>query len=340
MLSCLNQINLIRYLIVWRINSSLAFFPRFASLDISSVLGSIISQRLPTVDKNHWQKTLNPLNKTIEQIKNKQLTATDSKFPDSAWPVKSTIFVYPIKRSYSKDELFFWELKLFGEDADHGFFLEVILPAMEEACITTNQEWNQRNRLWGHFDILNIYAAQGNIWQPFVTNGKLNLEYRVNPKQWLEGLRFTPNYYHKFKHIDWIVPAEFSDDLPGYHALDLPDEKQKLKFSKAPPLSLILHSLVQRINKLLYAPSKKSKAIDEILNAADQKEFLSAFQQSLPINIVNKKLLKVPLNWPGKYYGSQRYSSIPYKILPYLNVASILHIGKYTHFGCGTFELK
>lgn len=340
MLSCLNQINLIRYLIVWRVNNSLAFFPRLQALDISNVLGSIISQRLPTSEKKQWTKALKPLNDIIEQINNRQAIKGNFKFPDSSWPLKSTIFVYPIKRTYGKDELIFWELKLFGDHADHGLFLEVLLPAMEEACITNNPEWNRRNRLWGHFDILNIYTALGNTWHPFVSNGKLDLQLRVNPKQWLRDLHLTPNSHKKLKSIDWIVPFDFDNDLPGYYALDLPDEKQKLKFCKAPPLSLVLHSLIQRINKLLYEPTRELANIVEILNANDQKAFLSAFEQSLQINIADSKLSKVPLSWPGKFRGIQKYTSIPKSIIPYLNIASIFHIGKYTHFGCGTFEMK
>jgi hypothetical protein len=211
---------------------------------------------------------------------------------------------------------------------------------MEEACITNNPEWNSRNRLWGHFDILNIYAALGNTWQPFVSNGKLNLELRINPKQWLEGLDFKPTALRDLKYIDWVVPADLSEDYSGYFALDLPDEKEKLKFCKAPPLSLILFSLIQRINRLLYEPTRSLIKIEDVLKAADEKAFLNAFQQSIQANITDNKFKEVPHSWPGKFYGLQKYSSISRAITPYLNIASILHVGKYTHFGCGTFEMR
>ncbi len=340
MLSCLNQINLIRYLIVWRVNSSLVFFPRFQAIDFSDVLGSIICQRLPTSEKKQWTKALTPLKNIIEQIKNKKLHATDLKFPDSSWPLKTTIFVYPNKRTFGKDELIFWELKLFGDDADHGLFLEVLLPAMEEACVTANPEWNSRNRLWGHFDILNIYAARGSSWQPFVSNGKLDLTCRVNPQQWLQDLQLQPKVYHPLKYVDWILPADFTDDLAGYYALALPDEKQKLKFKQAPPLSLILFSLIQRISRLLYEPKKRSTKIEDVLKTDDQEAFWQAIRGTLQINIAEKKLHRVPRSWPGKFCGAQKYSSIPEAIIPYLNIASILHVGRFTHFGCGTFVLR
>jgi hypothetical protein len=44
-------------------------------------------------------------------------------------------------------------------------------------------------------------------------------------------------------------------------------------------------------------------------------------------------------DWPGCRVGSQVFEGISWRLLPYLELASILHIGRLTHFGCGTFVL-
>jgi len=327
-------------LIVWRVNGSLVFLPHFFSLDISNILGSIISNRLPTSEKKMWHKLLEPLNKIIEILNSKSNRPKTIQFPESPWPLNAVIFSYPQKRTFGRDELIFWELKLFGEHADHGLFLEVILPAMEEASMTTNQKWNQRNRLWGRFDIENIFVARGLKWEPLVTEGKLDVKYRAHPKQWLEKLILAPRMDNNFQKINWISPCDLNKNLPSFYALDLPDEKQKLKFIKAPPMSFILHSLVQRITEILSLENRKDVNIEDIMSQPERSAFLNIFRQSLRISILQKKLRKTPVSWPGIFFGWQQFSPIPKPIIPYLNIASILHIGNNTHYGCGTFEIR
>ena len=107
MLSFPNRINLIRYLFVWRVNSSAAFLPRYLSIDLSRVIGSIVAQRLPSNEKTAWKKTLNPL---IDHFDNKWKNQKQRKdpIPDIGWPINATLLVYPGKRTYGKDELIFW----------------------------------------------------------------------------------------------------------------------------------------------------------------------------------------------------------------------------------------
>jgi hypothetical protein len=45
-------------------------------------------------------------------------------------------------------------------------------------------------------------------------------------------------------------------------------------------------------------------------------------------------------DWPGEWIGAQLFARIPPRLLPYLELASVLHVGKHTHFGCGTFVLE
>lgn len=338
MLSFLNRLNLIRYLIVWRVNSSLVFFPRFLSLDLSTIIGTIISNRLPTSERSSWRKTLQPLvnnqNKTSNSRRKKPTI-----FNQTPWPIESVLFVYPGKRTYGRGELIVWELKLFGEHADHGFFLEVILPAMEEASYTSDPQWNRRNRLWGQFDIQAVYAARGHRWEPFVEDGRLNLRYRANHTQWLEGLTFSPQSYYRFKHLTWITPFDLSGITINPNKFSLTDDKESLKHTNIPKLSLILTGLTSRMSYLKPGRSKNSENLNNLLNTEEQVALQEGFDKSTRISIIKNNITSVPQTWPGKWMGTQSFSSIPTSIIPYLELASILHIGKHTHFGCGTFTI-
>lgn len=315
MLSFLNDISLIRYLIVWRVNSSLAFLGRYPSLDLSRVVGAIIAKRLPTRERKPWQKALEPLGKnTGPGGRQKQ----PGKIPETSWPIESVLFTYPGKKSYGRDELIFWELKLFGKHADHGLFLELILPAMEEAGYTSDPERNRRNRLWGKFDICHIYAARGNRWEPLVTDGRLNLRYQASPGQWMEDLSLTSK--SRFKNLTWLTPFKFRDEAV-----------------KIPTLSSILDELSFRIDQLIKGQSKRA---GNILSSEEGKAFQEAYEKAASVPITREAIRSVPKTWPGRWIGRQQFSSIPRTVIPYLEIASIIHIGKQTHFGCGTFVVS
>jgi len=335
MLSFLNRLNLIRYLVVWRVNRSIAFFPRYFSIDLSMVIGSIISNRLPTKEKSAWNKALAPLisNKT-DTSRNKIKT-----IPDVSWPINSVLFVYPGKRAYGRDELIFWELKLFGKHADHGLFLEVILPAMEEASYTSDTKWNRRNRIWGHFDIQSIYASRGNRWEPIVTDGRLDLRYRANPLQWLEDLRFKPKSSRRYRRLNWMSPFDLTMVAGKLNEFGLNYKDDSSKFTNAPTLPVILVGLISRISELLRPRKKHTDKISDFLTSEDRGTFQEALQTANHVSIIKNSTRSIPPVWPGKWIGTQRFSSIPRSIIPYLELASILHIGKQTHFGCGTFVI-
>ena len=338
MLSCLNRISIIRYLIVWRVNSSLAYIPGYLSLELSRVIGSIIAQRLPSSEKTAWKKTLDPLIKYLDNLAKTQKRKRES-IPDVAWPINSTLLVYPGKRTCGKDELIFWELKLLGEHADHGLFLEVILPAMEEASFTSDPQWNKKNRLWGHFDILHVYAARGNSWEPIVHDGKLDLRYRATPFQWCEKLKFKPTSGYHFSRLNWMSPFDLVDVVANLSKFEFSNKHLTLLINNAPTLPLILLSLIFRIEELLHARSKIPDHVGEFLSEEDRTTFHLALETVSRISIDKNNIRQAPFNWPGRYFGVQQFKGIPRSIIPYLELASILHIGKQTHFGCGTFVI-
>lgn len=320
MFSYLNSINVIRYLLAWRVNSSLVYLPKCLSPEISAVLGTIVAERLPTGEAHDWRKALEVWNEYLGDTKQ-----MSKKVPQASWPVDAAIFAYPGKRTYGKGELILWELKLFGKSADHGLFLELILPAMEEASYTSDTRWNRPNRLWGRFDIDSVYVARGPRWEPLVTNGRLDLRCRVNPVQWAEGLTPVSVSEEKFStptRLTWITPFDLEDTLEK-------EGKKKAKSSiEAPDLRHILGALIARLNLLIPGLNDTPGEAPDAIEQADS------------VSILHKSLKVTPKGCPGRYIGTQIFSCIPFPVIPYLELASILHIGKQIHFGCGTFVLS
>jgi hypothetical protein len=329
MCSYLNSINLIRYLLVWRVNSSLVYLPQCLSPEISAVLGTVIAERFPTGEARDWRKAMGVWSEYLSNTRQ-----MSKRVPQASWPVDAAIFAYPGKRTYGQGELILWELKLFGTSADHGLFLEIILPAMEEASYTSDTRWNRPNRLWGRFDIDSVYVARGSRWEPLVTNGRLDLRYRVSPVQWAEGL--TPGSVSEDKfstatRLTWITPFDLDDTFEE-------EGKKKGKSSiKAPDLRRILEALIARLNLLIPGLSDDP---GEASDSEEQPSIRDAIKQADSVSILHKSLKATSKGCPGRYIGTQIFSCVPFPVIPYLELASILHIGKQIHFGCGTFLLS
>ncbi len=316
----INRLDLIRYLIVWRVNSPLVWLPICLPLEISQVLGTLIANRLPTREAGPWRKALAPL----EEYQGKEGRCP---LPETAWPVETVLLVYPGKRTWGQGELIVWELKLLGEGADHGLFLEVILPAMEEAATMTDGRWHRQNSLWGRFDLHTVYAARGNRWEPFVQEGRLNLRYTATPTQWAERPK-SARSNRLFDRLTWLTPFDFA----------LTESKKgEILPGEVPTLKTILEHLVQRL--ALFLPGKHRTAEDvwASLSAEERNLLQVAMEEADRIPVQNHRLRPAPKNWPGRWLGSEHFPFIPPSILPYLELASILHVGRQTHFGCGTF---
>lgn len=317
--------SLLRYLIVWKANSSLVSLSRYFPIELSFVLGTIIANRLATHEAGPWHKALAPLAEYYAEISAKNQKVM-KPFPATAWPIETVLLPYPSKRAFGKDELILWELKLLGESADHGLFLELILPAMEEAGYTADTQWNRPNRLWGHFEINAVYVAKGERWEPLVTDGRLDLRYRPTPIQWAEGLTFTAPERRTFRSLNWLTTF----DLYENHAS-----------AQAPEtLHVILDALLTRVSRLIPGRHKSREGVMAVLNTEEQASLQRALEESARLQLLHNNLQPAPANWPGAWSGTQTYAPIPAALIPYLELASILHIGKHTHFGCGTFKLS
>lgn len=340
MYNSFRRIKLIRYLVAWRVNSSLVTLPKCFAPELSYVLGTIISNRLASRDGARWQKALSPLEKHFDETlaKGRSLKHRSIVFPDGAWPVDAVFFVYPGKSIYGLGELIFWEIKLFGDATDHGFFLEIILPAMEEAGYTSDVRWNQPSSIWGGFDIQAVYAARGPQWEPIVSDGRLDLRYQASSTQWAEGLTFGSQMENALNELRWLTPFEFE----GIAQAGEPASNEQgvdTQYSGSFTMKAILDQLESRLNML--APGRRKggrntrDSLDEEGNLVLQKAFELAVQTPLLFN----DLVPAPKQCPGRWMGKHIFTPIPKEIIPCLELASVLHIGKHTHFGCGTFTL-
>jgi hypothetical protein len=328
-------IKLIRYLIVWRINGSLVQLPRYLSTELSLFLGTVIADRLPTRQARPWRKALAPWDELggLALIGQKKLHA----IPEVSWPIETVLFVYPGKLTYGQGELILWELELVGESADHGLFLEVILPAMEEAGSVSDPRWKRQNVLWGRFDVHAVYAARGCRWEPVVNDGRLNLQYRATPVQWAEGLTFEPQPGRIFDHLTWLTPFDLDG---GASAGDKRRSRKKISPHQVPTLQSILEALAARMSQLLPGKHHTPDEVLSVLSEEERASFHAATEHAARIPVRRATLEPTPKYGPGRWLGSQDFPVIPHPIIPYLELASILHIGRQTHLGCGTFRIS
>lgn len=314
MLDLIKPVSLIRYLIVWRVTSPLVILPRCLPRALATVLGNLIGASLPTQQARAWRKAL----------------ATTT----THWPMKAVLFAPYLasKRAYGKGELIIWELKLMGEDADHGLFLELILPAMEKAGsrkVDTSSR-GARN-LWGHFDIQAVYVSRGRSWEPLVEDGRLNLRYHATPTQWAEGLTFGETMRSGLHYLTWLTPFEFAET-----------QEKGLAGTTNPTLRDILDALMIRMT--FFLPGRPdAQQLPEVLvriPSEEQKRIEWSLQQEESQPLIQQEALQAsPNEWPGHKIGMQVFQDILPPLLPYLELASILHIGEHTHLGCGTFVL-
>ncbi len=348
------KIRLIRYLIVWRINGAYVFLPENFSVELSRVLGSIIADRLPSRESGRWKKALAPWDAYFDDPNpdhskkgKKGSPRMKREFPDVSWPADVVLFPYPGKRTYGFGELVFWELKVMGDAADHGFFLETLLPAMEEASFTTDSRWSRSGGIWGRFDVHAVYAARGPCWEPVVSDGRLDLGYRADTSQWARGLAFEAGSAAPPQRLSWLTSFEFeaqpgisgeqadADSGPPLHRQRGYDGREIPDFS--------LEAILEAVERRLVFLARGKKAADALWNILDE-EGRASLREAMDLAVRTPLLFKDmeanQTGTPGRWAGKGVFAPIAPQIIPWLELASILHIGRYTHLGCGTFSLS
>lgn len=323
------SIDLLRYLLVLRISQPLVTLPPSLPVELSYVLGSIITERLPTGRVKLWRKMQTAWEEANPAGKRRQRKSRwPLRPPALAWPLELAWLPYTPKEVYGKDEPLLCELKLFGESASHPLFLELILPALEEAGAQGDSRWKRPRSLWGRFNVEAVYAARGSQWEAMATDGKLNFSYRPTPNQWAEGLSFGAELGVSATQLEWITPYQ-----PAALKQPAGQGQGKAKQAKlnAPTIAELLPALAARLDVVApgwAAGEERETALDDVIALAED------------IESDNKAVKTAPKYWPGLVWGRQRFSLIPPALLPYLELASILHIGQNTHFGCGVFRLS
>jgi len=321
----LYQTNIIRYLICCQVNIPFVKLPIAFSVELSQILGSIIANRLSTQDAKIWKKYLEGRHEQIPGgvvPKNKQQT-----IPNQYWPIQAVLFPLTTKRYYREGEQIVWELKLLGNDADHGFFLETILPALEELSFTSDYS-QQKFNLWGHFDIKEIYVAKGRNWESIVKDGRLDLKYNVKSTQWCHHIvkELKTLESQKKVRLMWVTPFEWDESYEKNNHGGL-----------APSLKIIIESLLLRWSQI--QSSRRKKEIWDFLPGSALNYVRKVWELADTIPFETSNMRFISKYEPGEWLGTQFFSEIPASLLPFLEAAAIMHIGHHVHFGCGTFAL-
>ncbi len=318
------QSNLIRYLFVLRVNSSMVWMPSHIQVELSCILAQTIAKRLPTAQARPWKKMIAKRDQT--GLMNTFPIKANVLPPDIPWPIEATLFVYPTKKTYSKDDLILWELKLIGASADHAMFMEVILPAMEQIGFSPDSQWKRANALWGHFEIQSIYTARGTRWKPLIKAGKIDLRYKVLPTQWRKGLSLPVNPLRPLTRISWIQSVQ----------LLLPQA------NKSPTLDKLVMAAALRMALIEKGPY--ATADDWLKDIPDEQKnvWRLAYRQARKIGIKKNRLKSFRSKsghsiWQGNVQFKQ---ALPPELLAVLFVATIFHVGARTHYGWGTFVLN
>jgi len=338
-------IKLFRYLCIWRVNASLVWVPTTFNQDLPRVLGQLIADHLPTSAARAWNK---PLQAWRDYQQEAARAAREGRppplMPNILWPLQAVFMPYPGKRTYGRGERILWELKLLGSSADHRMFLETILPAMEEAGYRKDSRWTRYNSLWGQFDIEAIYMARGNHWDPLVQAGSLNLRYRPSPLQWAEG-RYAPPSPH-YTEVHWLSPFDFTTPPMAFlkwpNSFGHPPEYEEPSLGiqdRSPSLSVMITALLTRLETVLEEQYGAEVDIWDLLEVEQVDQLRTALTHAKHAHVLRDIRAHPPHALSGRLQDVQEMTRIFPALLPYLDLASILHIGEYTQFGYGTFVL-
>lgn len=328
-------------MIVFRTNAPLVRLPDHPAVELSLALGETISQALPTSEARAWRKSLENWSNCFENVTNNGRRGRGVPVlgtwgfkgpPDASWPIDAVLLFHPGKRHYGQGEPIFWELKLLGDSADHAFFLEVILPALETLGSYGVPGRQYAHCLWGHFDLDSIYTADGDQWTPVARQGKLDLSYRPTPRQWARGWAEKAAAPRRFRVIVWASPVEM-----------FPGQSQYAPPVDAPLPVHILEAFAHRLSGLLFGRYYDLDDFWSLMDAADPTaeettDFMAAIQEAGDLRMTRDKIEKIPDPWPGQWKGFQVLNQpVTSSLSAYLALAAMIHIGRYTHFGCGTF---
>lgn len=320
-----------RYLFVFRVRGQVVRFRIPAPGDIVYTLGLHIAARLPPKQAKSWREAL--AGNEVEAFQ--KMHQSSIRLKENPWPIHAAVMVYPAKAFYGKDDLIFWELKLMGDHADHSFFLEVILPALETLSQKPLLSYKNRFSPWGKFDIQSVYTARGHEWVPLASDGRLDLRRRCSTQSWCKGMLF----YHRLRFImtnlQWMTPvclARLEDD-----------EEDRSFFSPTEigNLPRLLEAWLSRASRLILGRWGTSEKLLADMDGGVRDDWQAAMDAAARVPLVRTEM-KQNLNYGRHVYEGEHWygARIPDILMPHLALASIFHVGRLTHYGCGSFGLS
>ncbi len=329
MQSIIPSIDLLRYRVFLRVNAAYVSVDATLPMRLSYALGqSILAQISLGREGRRWRSALSAWEEQGWPGVLQRKKADFPFWPAIRWPVETVLAVRPNKRFYGRGELLDFEIKLLGSKASHAFFLEYLLPALENLGYAASVPWRRPHGLLGHFDIAHVYVARGLEWEPVVQDGEVDLRLQPDTRQWASGWPFEPPAGVEARGIAWVSPYA-------------PAETNARRIAP-PSLADVLAACVERLAELSPQAAGEVESLWQQLEPAEQAALLEAVEQTRRIGVSQHTLKRVRSKGgrPPGLKGEQHFAAaIPSAAVPYLELGSILHIGAYTHFGYGTFRL-
>lgn len=319
----LQTIPLLRYLLLLRVHKPLLVLPPYLALELAYATSVMISERLPSSQLKPWRKLVAAWEQANPVSEDNRRARLIHNPPQSAWPLDLAWLPYRVKQTYGHGEIIPCELKLFGRSASHELFLELILPVLETAGLTPDRRWSRPNSFWGGFHLEAVYVAHGRQWEPVVEDGQVDFSIRPGSRQWCEGLDFTKNKHGTSQCLRWYTPYAHT---PVPSIIRKREHLCQIARENAPGMPVLLKALFSRLG--VVAPEAPVDWLSEL--------------DALAMEVGNKteNVICPPKNWPGTVWGEQVFSPVPDQLVHVLKLASTLHVGCYTHVGCGTFHIK
>uniref|UniRef100_UPI004057BEE8 hypothetical protein n=1 Tax=Candidatus Electrothrix sp. TaxID=2170559 RepID=UPI004057BEE8 len=314
------MIQILRYLFVLRINRSLIETLKQPDQEILHNLAALIAENMGGADGKAWKKAARRLANASVDV---SLDAVPLAGPPP-WPIDAVLLAENPGTRLCLNELFFFELTVLSDRIGHHFILEYLLPALEQAGYS-RMEKQPKFGLWGNYEIVGLFCAHGADWEPVIDEGQLSSDYFPKPDQWARD--FMMNGTGKiFTRLDWIRPLAPDAAMP----------------ENGPDMPWLLAALERRMTALKLL-NKGSADMDTLVQGipgmekASWQEAVDAAQaMPAPVSV----LRPVEKEHPAKaVIGRQHFSAIPPVVLPWLELASILHLGLHTHYGYGGFSL-
>ena len=319
-------LNLIRYLIELRINRGLAWLSNAPEKELSWRWGMAMAEQMAITQARQWKKALAP--------------GWKEETASPAWPVEAVLLLHTSKRTLGLDERFFLELKLLGDGADHGFFMETMLPALEilgSEPTAGGGKANQPNALYGHFEIRSVRSAKGHGWKPLIRDGRLDLRFKVHGAQWEKGFRMAEYRPEPVHQLVWRTPFDFPD--PPSPASLKPAAKRKVK-RQPPGLPEFLEGTADRLGRIYHGSYAGSREFVDRMDAECAAKWHEAMEMAAKPRIKRYRLKKTSGATGPALIGFQTFTpAIPPELFPFLTLGHLIHLGRGTLYGQGLFGL-